>query len=1127
MMLLSWGEATALCRRSFAVSYESDIPRVITSGDGNGRQSGLPAVILPSQPAQLLLQQLLRPQQSGSLHHRTTSPLLDGAPFSTFFASTGQRDVKSGHRYSQANRQTEPDGAAARPHAVARRSTGKTQTQNGLQGVVDGLTAEPAGAPPASGFATELAVLPSAWPMPVACLGKEHGASPGALNTLEAPSPASAPVPTPHALVSQQAACPDAGNAAGAFAHQDTTVGATAPLGVGPDKANLLAARPRRAKNELRYLQQLNKKTLKRQQQEGQVEGLQQGPAAKRRKGATGTAVSSAGGAAAARPPEADKEQDYAIGAGGRQDTDEDAVGGDGGDGDRDIAVEIATEGNVTVDGAVRPVSAGGDAVGPTAPLQGQQLGIDEERPLVSIISVRRNRNLSGLASIGVASLVQLAVKRPKNHGGIGGPKPVTAAAATAVASTKLQEVEEMNEEEDAARVLAPFLAGCNVLGPVSRSRNQPLISGDLWAADVAAGLNADVDNGSVPYRTEAMASEYDKTAVAAVLSAAVPTPSPLPGTSHLLCATQRNVTVAAVRTAAAASGTVAAVKSAVAEGQAQPAAGSDAHGGGGAGGVRNSGTALDWLAWAEDEDKDLTNSRWSHQDLDRGAGTATEAVITPFQSTEPLGKEGMLIQNSALLEAPRGDQCMAPLALLPPATARMPLPDSDAASSLAVDGGRWTAPVPATAEAIELELRELLSAAEPNARPVPQEQPPLTQEGLPAPGREAGASAWGNASPAGSDKQDEGSPEVGEDSEGDEGYYATLTRWAPSLVLHPAGAAVDRGIEHYDSETPHLRGAAGGGSRGGQERARGHGGGGRVGRRPTRGSAGDEAPGPQHNPREQRHHPIRPSGRKMGAAQPSAPTDRGKRSDAALPPLASAAGLEVGLYADVKAFQRQQRKARALNGGSGPESTRPVPEVRGPPACKFWRQGRCTKGANCAFAHLGQPVTRLLPCRIGRLGHCPRGEACCFSHDPRLPDPCRGMLEAGTCPNPGSCTLGHYSLEDMDALREYYRDAAARDAAARDAAARDAATTTAVSIPLAGAPDAIKHQQVESSKAGAMPLATLTGSAGNKGLVAPVTMGSWGPGPMAPASGAPPMPYLRPMQPMLQRMVNGGDEDF
>ncbi|GLI68306.1 hypothetical protein VaNZ11_012667 [Volvox africanus] len=1106
-MLLSWGEATALCRRSFADSYESDIPRVITNGDIHGWQSGLPAVILPSQAAQLLLQQLLRPQQSGSHHHRATSSLLYAEPVSTFLASKGQRDVKSGQRHSQAKRQTEPDGAAARPHAVARRSTGKTQTQSVLQRVVDGLTAEPARVPAASGFATELAVVPSAWPMPVACMHEEPGASPGPLNTLETSSPASALVPMSHALVSQQAACPGASNAAGASAHEATTVGATAPLAVGPGQANPLTARPRRAKNDLRYLQQLNQKARKRQQQEGQIQGLQQGPAAKRRKGAAGTAVSGAGGAAAARPPEGDKELgfEYAIGAGGRQGTGEDAVGGKGGIGDSDIAVEIVTEGNVTANGAVRSVSTSGDAVGPPAPLQEHQIRIEEERPLVPIISVRRNRNLSGLASIGVASLVQLAVKRPKNHG-IGGPKPVMAAAAAAAASTKLQEVEEM-KEEDAACVPAPFLAGCNVLGPATRSRNQLPTSGDLWAADVAAGLNADADNGSIPDRTEAIASDYDKMAVAAVLPA-VPTPSLLPE-AHLLCAPPA-VTIAAARTAAAASGTEAAVTSAVAEGRAQPAAACDAHGGGGAGDTRKCGTALDWLAWAEDEDKDLTNFRCSREDLECEVGTATEAVISPFQGTGPSDKTAKLIPNSAVLEA-RDDQCMVPLAQLPSETARMLLPDSDAASNPAVGGGRWTAPVPATAEAIEFKPCELQSAAEPNARPVPPEQRPLMQEGWPAPGREAGASAWGNASPAGSDKQDEGSPEVDEDSEGDEGYYATLTRWAPSLVLHPAGGAADRGIEHYDLERTHIRGEAGGGSCGGQERARGHGGG--RGGRPTHGSAGDEAPGPQHKLQEQRQQPKRLSGRKLGAAQPSAPTDRGKRSDAASPPLASAAGVEVGLYADVKAFQRQQRKARARNGGSGPESTRPMPEVRGPPTCKFWRLGRCTKGANCAFAHLGQPVTRLLPCRFWRSGRCQRGEACSFSHDPQLPDPCRGMLETGTCPDPGRCTLGHYSLEDIDALREYFRDAAARP--------------TAASIPVAGAPDAIKHQQLESSEGGMMPLATPAGSTGNKGLVAPATMGSWGPGPAAPASGPPPMPYLRPMQPMLQPMANGGDEDF
>ncbi|GIL86320.1 hypothetical protein Vretifemale_14710, partial [Volvox reticuliferus] len=1109
MTLLSWGEATALSRRSFGDSYESDIPRVITSGNDHRQKPDLLTVILPSQAAQLVLQQLLRPQLNGSHHHQAAPSLLHDAP--TFLASKGQRDAKSGHRHSQANRrQTEPDGGAARPHAVVRRPTGKTQ--NVMQMVVDGLTAAitsgPAGAPAASGSATDFDVLPSAWPMPRACLDEEHGAPPGAQNTLEA---LSAPIPKSLMLVTQQAACPNAGNAAGASGHPAITVGAT----VGPGEANppaVRAARPRKAKNELRYLQQLNQRARKRQQQGVQVQGLKQGPAAKRRKGTAGTVVRDAEGAAAISPPEGDTKEDYDHDndADVRQGRGDDAVAGKGRNGDGSRAVEIGNEGNVTANGAARPVSTGGGAVGPPAPLQEQHIGIEEERPLVPIISVRRNRNLSGLASIGVASLVQLAVKRPKNHG-IGGPKPVTAAArARAAASTKLQEEEEMKEEEDAARILAPFLAGCDTLGPAARSENQLPASRDSWAADVAAGLSAVVDNGSITDHIEVMATGNNKTDALTMLCA--PTLPQPPEAPRLHCAPPA-VTIAAVRTAAAAAATVAAVPSAVAEGQAQPVAASIVNCGGVHGGMRNGGTAVDWLAWAEEEDKDLTNYGCSREP-DRGVGAATEAVLTPFQSTGPFDNTAMVVQESGVLDA-RDDQCVAPLAQLPPATAPILLPVSDAASSPAVGGGRLTAAVPVTAAATELKPLELLSALASNGQPMPPEQRPHMQEEWSAPGGEAGASAWGSVLPVGSDKQKEDSPEVGEESEGDEGYFAALTRWAPSLVLHPAGGTADRGIEHYDSQIVHIKNEAGGGGRGGQERSRGRGSGsGRFGRL-THGSVGVEAPGPQHNPQEQRQQPQRLSGRKQGTAQLSAPTDRGKRSDVASPPLASAGGLEVGLYADVKAFQRQQRKARALNGGSGPESTRPVPEVRGPPACKFWRLGRCSKGANCAFAHLGQPVTRLLPCRFWRLGRCQRGEACSFSHDPQLPDPCSGMLEGGICPDPGHCTLGHYALEDMDALREYFRDAAAR-------------TVATASTPAAGAPDVIKHQQPELSEAGAMPLTfTLAGRTGNKGLVAPGGMDSWGPGPAAPASGAPLMPCLRPMQPMLQRMVNGGDEDF
>ncbi len=64
----------------------------------------------------------------------------------------------------------------------------------------------------------------------------------------------------------------------------------------------------------------------------------------------------------------------------------------------------------------------------------------------------------------------------------------------------------------------------------------------------------------------------------------------------------------------------------------------------------------------------------------------------------------------------------------------------------------------------------------------------------------------------------------------------------------------------------------------------------------------------------------------------------------------------------------------------------------------RFWRLGRCAKGAACAFPHTGEPVTRLVPCRFWRQGRCSRGDACPFSHDPATPEPCQEALQAGGC---------------------------------------------------------------------------------------------------------------------------------
>ncbi len=62
--------------------------------------------------------------------------------------------------------------------------------------------------------------------------------------------------------------------------------------------------------------------------------------------------------------------------------------------------------------------------------------------------------------------------------------------------------------------------------------------------------------------------------------------------------------------------------------------------------------------------------------------------------------------------------------------------------------------------------------------------------------------------------------------------------------------------------------------------------------------------------------------------------------------PKAPPQHVEVGLYADVKAFQRQQRVARARAGGADPDSaTRPVAEIRETPVCRCAAWGGAGRG--------------------------------------------------------------------------------------------------------------------------------------------------------------------------------------
>ncbi|WIA08887.1 hypothetical protein OEZ85_008307 [Tetradesmus obliquus] len=135
---------------------------------------------------------------------------------------------------------------------------------------------------------------------------------------------------------------------------------------------------------------------------------------------------------------------------------------------------------------------------------------------------------------------------------------------------------------------------------------------------------------------------------------------------------------------------------------------------------------------------------------------------------------------------------------------------------------------------------------------------------------------------------------------------------------------------------------------------------------------------------------------------------------------VAAAGGVALGLYAEIKAWEKEQGKARK---GAAPAPTDPARELRfAIPAerapCRFWQAGRCAKGADCPYSHSGTPASARVACRFHAKGACRAGAACKFSHEPLGTLPCPELALYHRCPQPpGSCPYQHTPLAEGEGL--------------------------------------------------------------------------------------------------------------
>lgn len=104
-------------------------------------------------------------------------------------------------------------------------------------------------------------------------------------------------------------------------------------------------------------------------------------------------------------------------------------------------------------------------------------------------------------------------------------------------------------------------------------------------------------------------------------------------------------------------------------------------------------------------------------------------------------------------------------------------------------------------------------------------------------------------------------------------------------------------------------------------------------------------------------------------------------------------------------------------------ERTRPArtpPTERPKVPCRYWMEGKCSKGDECTFSHAVKPnksteeAKSTDVCRYHIAGNCLKGDTCMFSHDlSRVP--CKFFHVKGECASGSACRFSHSPISEEE----------------------------------------------------------------------------------------------------------------
>ncbi|XP_069133047.1 zinc finger CCCH domain-containing protein 4-like [Argopecten irradians] len=130
-----------------------------------------------------------------------------------------------------------------------------------------------------------------------------------------------------------------------------------------------------------------------------------------------------------------------------------------------------------------------------------------------------------------------------------------------------------------------------------------------------------------------------------------------------------------------------------------------------------------------------------------------------------------------------------------------------------------------------------------------------------------------------------------------------------------------------------------------------------------------------------------------------------------------------------MKQMKQMKRKMDRQQQGDQPPKKKPLllTPMNERPICKFFKEGKCSKGNDCPFNHDYRPPKKMDLCKFYLNSQCSKGDNCIFMHGEF---PCKFFHTGANCYSGDNCKFSHDPLTDETAplVDKFYQDFSQRE---------------------------------------------------------------------------------------------------